>query len=251
METADFDYELPAERIAQVPIEPRDRARLLVDRGKGEAPDHRAVRDLPDLVRPGDVIVVNTTRVLPARLHLRKPTGGAVEVFLLERRADGRWDALVRPSRKVAPGTRLEAGPDLAVELGPHATADGDGVRQVTLHAAGDELDALARHGVVPLPPYITTHLDDPERYQTVFADRPESVAAPTAGLHLTPEVLDGCRAAGATVATVELAVGLGTFRPMTAERVEDHHMHEERYRVPAATLDACRAAERVLAVGT
>ena len=249
MQTAEFDYDLPEQAIAQVPVEPRDRARLLVDRGKGEAPEHRTVADLPTLVRPGDVVVVNTTRVLPARLKLRKPTGGAVEVFLLERTAPGRWDALVRPSRKIAPGTRLVAGPDLTVEVGER----GEGVRPVVLHTSDgvDELTALARHGAVPLPPYITTELADPERYQTVFADRPESVAAPTAGLHLTDEVLAGCRAAGATVATVELAVGLGTFKPMTAERVEDHHMHSERYRVPEATLAACRAADRVVAVGT
>jgi S-adenosylmethionine:tRNA ribosyltransferase-isomerase len=248
MDVADFDYELPGERIAQVPVEPRDSARLLVDRGKGAAAEHRTVADLPELLGPGDVLVVNTTRVLPARLHLRKATGGAVEVFLLERHADGHWDALVRPSRKVAPGTRLEAGPDLVVEVGEHGA---EGLRRVVLHSDADELDALARHGAVPLPPYITAPLADPERYQTVFADRPESVAAPTAGLHLTPPVLDRCRAAGATVATVELAVGLGTFRPMTADRVEDHHMHEERYRVPDATLDACRSAQRVVAVGT
>ena len=270
METADFDYDLPEQAIAQVPIEPRDRARLLVDRGKAHEPEHRTVADLPTLVRPGDVIVVNTTRVLPARLRLHKPTGGAVEVLLLERLANlppnvdterherGRvrsstWDALVRPSRKVAPGTVLEAGPDLAVELGPHATDESDGVRRVILHTAEgtDELDALARHGAVPLPPYITAELADPERYQTVFAKRPESVAAPTAGLHLTPEVLAACEANGATIATVELAVGLGTFRPMTADRVEDHHMHTERYRVPEATRAACERADRVVAIGT
>jgi S-adenosylmethionine:tRNA ribosyltransferase-isomerase len=253
MDVADFAYDLPDDRIAQVPVEPRDQARLLVDRGKGEAPDHRQVADLPALVRPGDVLVVNTTRVLPARLRLHKPTGGAVEVFLLERTAPLTWDALVRPSRRVAPGTVLEAGPDLAVEPGPHATDESEGVRQVHLRVPDgvDELDALARHGAVPLPPYITAELADPERYQTVFADRPESVAAPTAGLHLTPELLARCQEAGAAVAEVELAVGLGTFKPMTADHVEDHHMHAERYRVPAATLAACAAAERVIAVGT
>ncbi|HEY8545782.1 MAG TPA: S-adenosylmethionine:tRNA ribosyltransferase-isomerase, partial [Acidimicrobiales bacterium] len=174
MDVAEFDYELPAERIAQVPVEPRDGARLLVDRGKDLPPEHRVVRDLPELVGPGDVVVVNTTRVLPARLHLRKATGGAVEVFLLERQADGRWHALVKPGRKVAPGTRLAAGDDLVVEVGERAGADG--VRWVVLHTtAADDLDALARYGAVPLPPYITAPLADPERYQTVFADRPES----------------------------------------------------------------------------
>lgn len=253
MDVADFAYDLPDERIAQVPVEPRDRARLLVDRGKDQAPDHGHVADLPSFLRPGDLLVVNTTRVLPARLQLHKATGGAVEVLLLERTAPGTWDALVRPSRRVAPGTVLDAGPDLSVELGPHATDEGDGVRQVRLRVPDgvDELDALARHGAVPLPPYITAELADPERYQTVFADRPESVAAPTAGLHLTPELLDRCREAGADVAEVELAVGLGTFRPMTADQVEDHRMHAERYRVPPATLAACEAADRVVAVGT
>jgi S-adenosylmethionine:tRNA ribosyltransferase-isomerase len=255
MDLADFDYDLPSGAIAQTPIEPRDRARLLVDRGAGNAPEHRTVTDLPDLVRPGDVVVVNTTRVLPARLRLHKPTGGAVEVLLLERLPTGGWEALVRPSRKVAPGTELAAGDDLAVRFG--GSGPGDGTRFVELRTTGalDELDVLARHGVVPLPPYITAPLSDPERYQTVFAERPGSVAAPTAGLHLTPTVLDGCRDAGARIEAVDLVVGMGTFRPISAAKVEDHHMHAERYRVPAATLAACEAARaaggRVVAVGT
>jgi S-adenosylmethionine:tRNA ribosyltransferase-isomerase len=252
METVAFDYDLPAEAIAQVPIEPRDAARLLVDRGPRRPIEHRIVADLPELIEPGDVLVVNTSRVLPARLQVRKPTGGAVEVLLLEETAPGTWDALVRQSRRVRPGTKLTIGDDLVLEVGPNGRDEG--VRQVTLHVAagaGTALEVLGRHGVVPLPPYITTPLTDPERYQTVFAGRPESVAAPTAGLHLTPEVLDGCREAGARVVEIELAVGLGTFRPMTADQVEDHHMHAERYRVSRATLDACHKAERVVAVGT
>jgi S-adenosylmethionine:tRNA ribosyltransferase-isomerase len=251
MDTADFDYPLPEAAIAQVPLEQRDQARLLVDQGPGEQPEHRRVADLPSLVRPGDVVVVNTTRVLPARLHLRKPTGGAVEVLLLERGEDGCWEALVRPSRRVAPGTVLEAGDDLAVELGGAGAADGARSVRLLVGAGMDEIEVLSRYGVVPLPPYITAPLADPERYQTVFADQPESVAAPTAGLHLTPDVLAGCRDAGAEVATVELAVGLGTFRPMLSDRVEDHDMHAERYRVPAETMAACRRAARVVAVGT
>ena len=255
MDLADFDYDLPPSAIAQTPIEPRDRARLLVDRGAGNAPEHRTVADVPSLVRPGDVVVVNTSRVLPARLRLHRPTGGAVEVLLLERLPTGEWEALVRPSRKVAPGTELTAGDDLAVRFG--GSGPGDGTRIVELRTAGgvDELDVLGRHGVVPLPPYITAPLADPERYQTVFAERPGSVAAPTAGLHLTPAVLDGCRDAGGRIETVDLVVGMGTFRPITAPKVEDHHMHAERYRVPAGTLAACEAARaaggRVVAVGT
>ncbi len=265
MDLDDFDYDLPERAIAQHPAEPRDAARLLVDRGAAGV-DHRHVADLPDLVRAGDLLVVNTTRVLPARLRLTKPTGGDVEVLLLERLPSGAWEALVRPSRKVKPGTVLAAGDDLTVQVG--GDGPGDGTRLVELrgpagHAGGArpddtpdvELAALGRHGVVPLPPYITEPLADPARYQTVFADRPGSVAAPTAGLHLTPEVLDRCRAAGAQVASVDLVVGLGTFRPMTAAKVEDHHMHAERYRVAAETSAACEATRasggRVIAVGT
>ena len=255
METARFDYVLPDEAIAQQPTEPRDQARLLLDRGAGAVPEHRLVADLPTLLGPGDVVVVNTTRVLPARLHLRKPTGGSVEVLLLEplgaleAPADGgeRWEALVRPSRKVAPGTTLVAGEDLAIEFGEVLD---DGRRAVRLLAA-DVPAALARHGEVPLPPYIHEPLDDPDRYQTVFADQPGSVAAPTAGLHLTPAVLAGMRAVGAEVVGVDLWVGLGTFRPITAEQVEDHEMHSERFVVPEATWDACIRAERVVAIGT
>jgi S-adenosylmethionine:tRNA ribosyltransferase-isomerase len=254
MDLAEFDYDLPADVIAQRPASPRDAARLLVDDGSGQVA-HRTVADAPDLVRPGDVLVVNTTRVLPARLRLRKVTGGAVEVLLLEETATGAWEALVRPGRRVRPGTQLVAGPDLTVVVDGNGPGDGTRLVDLVVPEGADVLAALDRHGVVPLPPYITKPLDDPERYQTVFADRPGSVAAPTAGLHLTPAVLDACRSAGARVEAVELVVGMGTFRPMTAAKVEDHHMHAERYRVPRSTLDACRAARagggRVVAVGT
>jgi S-adenosylmethionine:tRNA ribosyltransferase-isomerase len=252
MDTADVDYELPAAAIAQVPVEPRDAARLLVDEGVGRDPSHRHVHDLPELVGPGDVLVVNTTRVLPARLRARRPTGGAAEVLLLEPtgEGDGTWEALVRPSAKIRPGTRLPVADDLAVVVGEDR---GEGRRLVEVErpTSAALLDLLERHGEVPLPPYITTALGDPERYQTTYARQPGSVAAPTAGLHLTAEVLAGVRAAGATLAEVELVVGLGTFRPIASDKVEDHHMHAERYRVPEATLQACEAAERVVAVGT
>jgi S-adenosylmethionine:tRNA ribosyltransferase-isomerase len=255
----DFDYDLPEEAIAQTPVEPRDAARLLVDRGPGRQPDHRVVADLPLLVRPGDAIVINTTRVLSARLRLQKATGGTVEILLLEPIADSAdntdppdtWEALVRPGRRVAPGTALTAGGGLVVTVG--GPGSGDGTRRVTLQMPTglDPTEALARYGLVPLPPYIGTPLADPERYQTVYAERPESVAAPTAGLHLTAGVLDACRAAGADIVPLELAVGLGTFRPIAAPRVEDHRLHPERYRIPSTTLDACRSARRVVAIGT
>lgn len=242
---ADFDYALPAPAIAQTPVEPRDAARLLVDGGPGQLPEHRSVRDLPDLLRPGDVVVVNETRVIPARLRLRRSSGGAAEVFLLEPLDDGTWDALVRP------GARLRDGEVLAtidgtpvVEVGPRA----DATRHVRL-LVGDE--ALAAIGDVPLPPYITTALADPERYQTVYARPPGSVAAPTAGLHLTSCVLDRLARRGIAVAAVELVVGLDTFKPVTVTDAADHRMHSERYHVPAATMEACRDAQRVVAIGT
>lgn len=260
METAAFDYELPEERIAQHPLAERDAARLLVDRGPGAAPDHRIVRDLPELLAPGDLLVLNTTRVLPARLHLHKATGGAAEVLLLEQVEtspdDGTtvWEALVRPSRKLPPGTVLRPadGDDLVVVTGADL---GEGRRHVTLRAAGDLLAALERHGEMPLPPYITAPLADPERYQTVFSRQPGSAAAPTAGLHLTPEVLDRLEQRGVRRAEVELVVGLGTFRPIATDAIEDHVMHSEQYRVPAETAEACAATRaaggRVVAVGT
>lgn len=269
-----FDYPLSAATIAQTPVEPRDAARLLVDRGPRSTPEHRGVRDLPALLDPGDVLVVNESRVLPARIRATKGTGGAVEVLLLERERRGTWRALVRPGRRVPPGTVVTVG-DLRVEVGDDLD---DGVRRVRLLSSagvplgGDqaedvdadldsatpsagELAALAVHGEVPLPPYIHEALADPERYQTIFARAPGSVAAPTAGLHLTERVLNGCRARGVRVETVDLHVGLGTFRPIAAERVEAHALHAEAYRVAPEVLDACRAARahdrRVIAVGT
>jgi len=243
-----YDYALPASAIAQTPAEPRDSARLLVATDPSGGLDHRRVVDLADVLDDGDLLVVNDTRVLPARLRLRKPTGGAVEVLLLEPLDEsGTWEALVKPSRRLASGTVLTAGEDLAVEVRETLP---DGKRSVRLQTA-DPMAALAEHGAAPLPPYIHTPLADPERYQTVYARRPGSVAAPTAGLHLTDGVLDRCRARGIDVVAVDLAVGLDTFRPIAVEHIEDHEMHSERYRVPPATLEACQRANRVVAVGT
>jgi S-adenosylmethionine:tRNA ribosyltransferase-isomerase len=247
--TAAPGYDLPPGAIAQVPAEPRDAARLLVDRGPTDVPDHWRVADLPRLIRPGDLVVLNETRVLPARLELRKESGGAVEVLLLEAEAndDRTWSALVRPGRRVPPGTMLVAGDDLTLEVGERLD---DGQRRVRL-GTDDVRAALERHGAVPLPPYLTRGIDDPERYQTVYATRPGSVAAPTAGLHLTDEVLAACVDAGARIERLDLTVGLGTFKPVTAERIEDHDVHEEPYAVPEHTLAACAEAERVIAIGT
>jgi len=246
----DFDYELPDERIAQTPIEPRDAARLLVDRGR-HTPDHRRVRDLPDLLQPGDLLVLNETRVLPARLRLRRSTGGAAEVLLLEP-LDGsqrRWEALVRPGGKLAVGEELFAE-DVAVVAMGERTAAGD-TFEVALLGDDDPVSLLERHGEMPLPPYIVERLRDPERYQTVFASTPGSAAAPTAGLHFTAELFERLAAVGVRTATVELVVGLDTFQPISTDDPLDHPMHTERYRVPPETMAACRDAGRVVAVGT
>jgi S-adenosylmethionine:tRNA ribosyltransferase-isomerase len=284
--TTELDYDLDAHLVAQHPIEPRDAARLLVDRGPGATPADHVVADLPALLAPGDLLVVNTTRVLPARVAVRRPGGGSGEVLLLEDRGDGWWEALCRPSRKLAPGStvtsvggrlRFRMGDDLgsgrrlvrpatvpsgAAPSGEQAGGGGSpgrgplDAREGVAHAdfAG-LLDALATDGEMPLPPYIHERLGDPERYQTTYARRPASAAAPTAGLHLTPTVLDGLRGVGVEVAEVELVVGLDTFRPVTAERLEDHAIHTEHYEVPASTSEAVSRTRsqggRVVAVGT
>ena len=241
MDAAALDYTLPDAAIAQSPLADRAAARLLVDHGPGTAPQHRHVRDLPDLLGHGDLLVLNDSRVLPARLHLQRPSGGAVELLLLERLDGNVWEALARPSRKLRPGMQL-SGPGVTIE----AIADlGDGEWRIAVD--GD----IERAGEMPLPPYIHTRLTDRERYQTVYARRPVSAAAPTAGLHLTHEVLRRCEARGIGVATVELAIGLDTFRPVTTDKLEDHAMHSEAYEVPAETMAAVERAQRVVAVGT
>jgi S-adenosylmethionine:tRNA ribosyltransferase-isomerase len=251
--TEELDYDLPDDRVAQTPVEPRDAARMLADLGPDRAPDDARVSDLPTHVRSGDLVVVNTTRVLPARVPIVRDGGGAGEVLLLEEREHGWWEVLCRPSRKLRPGDVVAAARgSLRFELGPDLH---DGRRLARPLPDGDLLDALESSGEVPLPPYISTALHDPERYQTVFSDRPASAAAPTAGLHLTPAVLAGLTDAGATVVGVELVVGLDTFRPVSSELVEDHVIHTEHYAVPEATWDAVSATHeaggRVLAVGT
>jgi S-adenosylmethionine:tRNA ribosyltransferase-isomerase len=293
-----YEYGLPEKAIAQRPIEPRSAARMLVDAAVAGRPgvDHATVADLPRYLRSGDVLVVNQTRVLAARLALVKQTGGSAEVLLLEPArldlhqagsapagateeavdpsgasgvvatpsgasragapgvgAPAVWEALVRPGRRLPPGTQLweTSGSDPVVEVGDPIAGREDGRRWVRLL----DPSVVDRSGSMPLPPYIHTPLDDPDRYQTVYwapADPgAQSTAAPTAGLHLTPAVLDACRAAGATIATVDLAIGLDTFRPVTAPTPEQHVIHTERYAVPAATMQACREASRVVAVGT
>jgi S-adenosylmethionine:tRNA ribosyltransferase-isomerase len=249
MRTADFHYDLPSAAIAQSTVEPRDAARLLV----GSTLEDLRFRDLPRLLAPGDLLVVNRTRVRHARLAGRRAgSGGAVEALLTKRIDGERWEALLRPSRRLRPGSRLEfSGIDAEVVDGPEG-----GVAVLRLWTAdGDVEDVLGVAGTVPLPPYYHGDLPDPDRYQTMFAKTPGSAAAPTAGLHFTPRVVADLTAGGVDIAEVELEVGLDTFRPMQTERVEDHRMHRERYRVPeeaaAAVASARRRGSRVIAVGT
>jgi len=247
---ADFDYRLPEQAIAQTPVEPRDSARLLVDRGEMPA-EHLHVHDLPDLLRAGDLLVLNETKVIPARLKLRRRTGGAAEVLLLEPRDASRrsWEALVRPGKKLGVGEELMAGDQAVVRIGERTDA-GD-TFWVELLGDQEPLSMLDDLGEMPLPPYIGTRLTDPDRYQTVFAREPGSAAAPTAGLHFTPGLFKRLAEVGVKTAVVELVVGLDTFQPISTDDPLDHPMHTERYRVPNETMEACGDAERVVAVGT
>lgn len=250
MRTERFRYDLPEELIAQHPIEPRDAARLLV----GSDLTDRLVADLPELLQPGDLVVVNDTRVRAARLRGRRdPTGGAVELLLLEERGERVWRGLVKPARRLRAGDRLEFG-QLSARL---LTDPVDGLVDVRLESeiGGDIEDVIAEVGSIPLPPYIRAELEDPERYQTTYAARVGSAAAPTAGLHLTSGVLAGLAGRGIGVARVELRVGLDTFRPITTERIEDHEMHSEWISLPAETAAAIertrRSGGRIVAIGT
>ena len=252
-----YEYGLPDAAIAQYPVEPRSAARLLVGPGLRDngSPEHATMADLPTILRPGDALVVNDTRVLAARLHLVKATGGGAEVLLLEPGEVGtdEWEALVRPGRRLPASTLLYETVDRSpvVEVGEALGGWEDGRRRVRLL----DPSVVERAGTMPLPPYIHGALSDPERYQTVYSgvrdpgDR--SAAAPTAGLHFTPELVEACVAAGARVARVDLAIGLDTFRPITAPTAKEHVIHSERYSVPSETMAVCREAERVVAVGT
>lgn len=254
MRLADFDYELPPERIAQTPVEPRDSSRLLVlDRSRPDL-EHRRFADLPGYLRNGDVLVLNDTRVMPARLIGNRPgTTGRVEVLLLRRLERDRWETLVKPGRKLLPGARVEFGGGLLV--GEVESATEVGGRIVRFHYEGVFEELLDRLGQMPLPPYITERLDDPERYQTVYSRVWGSAAAPTAGLHFTPELLERLQEQGVQIVHLTLHVGLGTFRPVAVEEVTEHHMHAEWCTISpeaAATINACRrAGGRCVAVGT
>ncbi len=249
MKTTDFDYHLPESSIAQTPAEPRDSSRLLVlNRATGEL-EHRIFREITDSLRAGDLLVLNQTRVIPARIFAHKETGGKVELLLLRRRDTLTWEALVG-------GKGLSVGKKVVVEDGPQAEI-------VELLNGSERLIRFSepiepffpRVGNVPLPPYIHEKLSDPERYQTVYAREPGSAAAPTAGLHFTPRLLDEVQAKGVKIAYVTLHVGLDTFAPVTEENPEEHKIHTEWCELPQATADAINATRatggRVIAVGT
>ncbi|HEY65121.1 MAG TPA: tRNA preQ1(34) S-adenosylmethionine ribosyltransferase-isomerase QueA [Caldilineae bacterium] len=254
MRTADFDYELPPELIAQTPVEPRDSSRLLVvHRNTGEL-EHRIFRDIVEYLQPGDLLVCNESRVIPARLHGRKLTGGRVEVFLLTRKDDRTWETLVR-GKGLRPGVQIRiedaAGREAATARIIAETTDGG--RIVEFDRPIDPL--LPQVGEIPLPPYIHKPLKDPERYQTVYARVAGSVAAPTAGLHFTPELIERLQAKGVRFAFVTLHVGLGTFRPVKTEHIEEHKMHAEWGQVTEEVVEQIRATRsagaRCVAVGT
>ena len=255
MKTADFDYFLPQELIAQTPAEPRDHSRLLVYHRSDGSLEHRHFYDIIDYLRPGDALVINETRVIPARLlGVKEDTGVPVEVLLLRRHNATDWEALVRPGRRLKPGTVCSFGDGL-LRCEILGNVEETGGRTVRFSCDGIFEEVLDRLGEMPLPPYIHEKLQDPGRYQTVYARQEGSAAAPTAGLHFTPELLDRIRQKGIRVVPVLLHVGLGTFRPVKVEDAEHHVMHSEYYEVTpeaAEALNAVRAAGgRIVCVGT
>lgn len=252
MLVTDFDYDLPQELIAQHPMEPRDHSRLLVvDKKTGEI-EHKHFYDLVNYLKPGDVLVFNDTRVIPARLHGTKDTGAHVEVFLLTRRDATDWEVLVRPGKKLQVGAKINFSDELSCEVIEHTDFGG---RVVRFKYDGIFEEILDRLGETPLPPYITAPLEDKERYQTVYNRERGSAAAPTAGLHFTKELLQKIKEIGCEEVFVTLHVGLGTFRPVSEAKIEDHKMHKEFYTVSQEAADAVNKAKaegrRIIAVGT
>lgn len=253
MKTSDFNFELPEELIAQTPLERRDSSRLLtLDKNTG-AVGHHHFYDLPDFLRPGDCLVLNDSRVLPARLIGHRPTGGTCEVLLLVDRGEGCWECLVRPGKKLRTGAQIIFGQGQLTATIERELEDGK--RLVQFNYQGIFLEILEELGKMPLPPYIKAELENQERYQTVYSKVVGSAAAPTAGLHFTPELLDNIQEMGVKVCYVTLHVGLGTFRPVKAEDIRDHEMHSEFCMISQETADIInetkRNGGRVICVGT
>lgn len=255
VELSDFDYDLPQDRIAQVPVEPRDHARLIIDQGRRNQQAimaHRQVFDLPEYLQPGDLLVVNDTRVIPGRLRLNRSSGGNVEVLLLDPLTSDsrRWSALVKPGGKLKDGEvlrHLDTGSECIFR---GRLESGDSF-DIELCFSDDALKFLDRIGEIPLPPYISTALPETDRYQTVYSRRPASAAAPTAGLHFTPELLQKIRDMKVDFARVELVVGLDTFQPIQTDNPLDHKMHTEFYSVGDEVMSQVQSSQRVVAVGT
>ncbi|MBQ9409967.1 MAG: tRNA preQ1(34) S-adenosylmethionine ribosyltransferase-isomerase QueA, partial [Clostridia bacterium] len=253
MKTSDFMYDLPEELIAQSPMEPRDHSRLLVyDRNTGEI-SHRHFYDIIDYLNPNDALVINDTRVIPARLYGVRSGGGACELLLLKQLGPKKWEALVRPGAKLKPGKEVSIGEG---KLIAHIVGEAEGgARTVEFECDGTFEAVLDKLGEMPLPPYIHEKLVDKNRYQTVYAREDGSAAAPTAGLHFTKALLERIQEKGVTVIPVLLHVGLGTFRPVKAENVEDHEMHSEYYEVTEeaakAIAEVKKRGGRIIAVGT
>lgn len=254
MKTSDFYYELPQELIAQTPLEDRSASRLMVLDKKSGAVEHRHFRDIADYLNEGDALILNDTKVLPARLYGEKEdTGGAIEFLLLHRKELDVWEVILRPGRRAKPGARFVFGNgELKAEV---LEVVNDGNRLVRFEYDGVFEDVLDRLGEMPVPPYITEKLKDKSRYQTVYAKNPGSAAAPTAGLHFTPELLEKIKQKGINVGFLTLHVGLGTFRPVKAEEITDHKMHSEFYILPQETAELVNrtkaAGGRVISVGT
>ena len=253
MKTSDFDFYLPEELIAQTPLERRDASRLLtLDKHTG-ATEHHHFYELPQFLRPGDCLVLNNSRVLPARLIGHRPTGGVCEVLLLTDKGEGLWECLVRPGKKLRPGAQVIFGEgQLTATI---EAEESDGKRLVCFHYQGIFLEILEQLGKMPLPPYIKAELKDNERYQTVYSKVMGSAAAPTAGLHFTPELLQKIQDMGVDLCYVTLHVGLGTFRPVKAEDIQDHEMHSEFCQISQETADVINSTKarggRVICVGT
>ena len=254
MKKEDFYFELPQELIAQDPLEDRSVSRLLVlDKESGEI-EHRTFRDIKEYLEPGDCLVINDTKVIPARLIGSKVgTNAKIEILLLKRKENDIWETLVKPGKKAKPGTKISFGEGLLIGEVLDVVDEGNRLIQFSYEGIFEEI--LDQLGQMPLPPYITHQLEDKNRYQTVYAKHSGSAAAPTAGLHFTPELLEEIKESGVEIAHVTLHVGLGTFRPVKVENIQEHHMHSEFYRIEASEAEkinrAKREGHRVICVGT
>ncbi len=253
MKTSDFDYYLPEELIAQTPVEPRDSSRLLVYNRAEDKVYHKRFYDIKEFLRPGDLLVRNNTRVLPARMFGYTKNGGKVEILLLKRFNLTEWEVLVKPGKKAKPGAELVLSEELSLTV--LETVEQAGSRRVKFNFDGVFEDIISRIGEMPLPPYITAKLQNKERYQTVYAKVDGSAAAPTAGLHFTDKLLSEIKDKGVEIADVLLHVGLGTFRPVKSDDILEHHMHSEYYEIDEVAAEkinrAKREGRRVIAVGT